>query len=255
MIKFTKWFKIKGKTEQTAGHNDAWPGLFVRKGKGTVFPIITIIQVSMITVTVPPILKLSTIWKWVVNLTPRLLSTQERTLVTSALQAECDPELVRTFWETEKSLTVSGIEPWTESSCYANYATPSLTAWEVCQKYKQLKQYTAQERWTDICKCVGYMWQLWTLGSGSREFFVAEPLITLAQQQKMLPTLQCPVARVTTLEQTTSLWHSNQWCCPLCSAQLPECPLCSAQLPGFPLWHINQWCCPLCSVQLPECPL
>jgi len=32
MIQFVKWLKIKGKREQKKGHNDARPGLFVRKG-------------------------------------------------------------------------------------------------------------------------------------------------------------------------------------------------------------------------------
>jgi len=63
MIKFVKWFKIKGKREQKEGHNDARAGLFVRKGTGKVFPVITIIQVCTITATVPPVLTLSNIWR------------------------------------------------------------------------------------------------------------------------------------------------------------------------------------------------
>ena len=156
---------------------------------------------------------------------------------------------------------------------------------KVWQKYNQLKEYTGQERWIDICEGVRYTRHLWTLGLGSREFFISGPFIIL--------------------EQTSSLWCGNQWCCPLCSAQLPDCPLWSRQhhsgtatndaaqsavpscqtvhsradnitltqqpmmLPSLQcpvarlstlqqttsLRHSNQWCCPVCSAQLPDCPL
>jgi hypothetical protein len=36
MIKSVSWFKIKVKREQKEGHDDARPGLFVRKWKGKV---------------------------------------------------------------------------------------------------------------------------------------------------------------------------------------------------------------------------
>jgi hypothetical protein len=51
---------VKGKREQKEGHNDARPGLFVKKGPDKVFPAINIIQICMITVTALPI-NLSTI--------------------------------------------------------------------------------------------------------------------------------------------------------------------------------------------------
>jgi hypothetical protein len=61
MIKFVKWFKIKGKREQKEGNNDDRPDLFIRKGTDKVIPVITTIQVCMIRATVPPLLNLSTI--------------------------------------------------------------------------------------------------------------------------------------------------------------------------------------------------
>jgi hypothetical protein len=228
MIKFVKWFKIKGKTEQKEGHNDARPGLFIRKGKGKVFPVITIIQVSMITATVSPILNLSTIWRWVVNLTPRLLSTWERTLVTSALQAGCYPELVRTFWETKNFLSYRELNH--GLSLIAMLTMPhQLSLHEKSVKNTTDSNSILVRKDGRTSANVYSTWHLWTLGVRKKRSFYCwtahhsrADITTLAQQPMMLPTLQCPVARLPTLEQATSLWRSNQWCRPVYSAQLPD---------------------------------
>jgi len=59
----------------------------------------------------PLILNLSTRWRWVVNFTPRLLYSHERTPVPNEWDDVWAPEMVWMFWRRIKSLVPAWFKP------------------------------------------------------------------------------------------------------------------------------------------------